>query len=274
MLFIATPIFAAEIRLDAHKSEVSSGDQFSIDVIIHSDEPLNAVEGRLVFPTEQLVIKEIHEGNSVLNFWLEKPHVEIPGIVVFSGITPGGFSGANNKIFSVVFEAKNTGYASVALRDIKAMKNDGLGTVATLLIRDTVVSVKPGDSNFRREVFTDIEPPEDFTPTIENNSSIFDGKYFIVFTTQDKISGVDHYEVREGKWGWFRVSSSPYLLKYQGLDRNIFVKVVDKSGNERVVVLDARQQTPWYRHYAVPGILLIMLAVGLLLKKTWLKFTR
>jgi len=271
-LFVAAPVFAAEIRLDAQKSEINSGEQFLVDIIIHSEESLNAVEGRLIFPADKLLIKEIRDGNSVINFWVEKPRLEASGVILFSGITPGGFSGANNNIFSVVFEAKNTGIASVALQNTKALQNDGLGSQTALLTRDTAVSIKPGDSNVPKEILIDKEPPEDFNPSIENDPKIFDGKYFLVFATQDKISGIANYKVREGEWGWFTVAESPYLLKHQSLDRKIFVKAVDKVGNERITMLNAQQQVPWYRHYAVIGILLVIV-FGFLVKKLWSKFT-
>lgn len=273
-LFVAVPVFAAEIRLDAHKSEINSGEQFLVDIVIHSEESLNAIEGQLIFPADKLLVKEIRDGNSVINFWVEKPRLESSGVILFSGITPGGFSGANNNIFSVAFEAKNTGTASVVLQNTKALKNDGLGTETALSTRDATVSIKPGDSNVPKEALTDTDLPEDFNPTIESDPNIFDGKYFIVFATQDKASGIGRYEVREGEWGWFRVVESPYLLKHQSLDRKIFVKAIDKNGNERIAVLSARQQAPWYRQYTVLGILLVMVLVGFLLKKLWPRFTK
>ena len=272
-LFVATPVFAAEIRLDAQKSEINSGEQFLVDIIIHSEESLNAVEGRLIFPADKLLIKEIRDGNSIINFWVEKPRLEASGVILFSGITPGGFSGANNNIFSVVFEAKNTGIASVALQNTKALKNDGLGTETALLTRDTAVSIKSGDSNVRKEILIDKELPEDFNLTIESDPNIFDGKYFLVFATQDKISGIANYKVREGEWGWFRVAESPYLLKHQSLDRKIFVKAIDKVGNERITILNAQHQVPWYRQYAMFGIILVVVVLGFLVKKLWSKFT-
>ena len=273
-LFVAVPVFAAEIRLDAHKAEINSGEQFLVDIIIHSEESLNAVEGRLVFPADQLIVKEIRDGNSVINFWVEKPRLESSGVILFSGITPGGFSGANNSIFSVVFEAKNTGIASVALQNTKALKNDGLGTETALLTRDTAVSIKSGDSNVPKETLTDKEPPEDFNPSIESDPNIFDGKFFLVFATQDKAAGIDRYEVREGEWGWFTEAQSPYLLKHQSLDRKIFVKAIDKSGNERIAVLNAQHQASWYRQYAMFGIILMVVVLGFLLKKLWPRFTK
>lgn len=273
-LFVAVPVFAAEIRLDANKSEINSGEQFLVDIVIHSEESLNAIEGRLTFPTDKLLVKEIRDGNSVINFWVEKPHIDGSGVILFSGITPGGFSGANNSIFSVVFEAKNDGVASIVLDGAKALRNDGLGSQAVLSTHNTAVSIKPGDSNVPKETLTDIELPEDFNPTIQSDPNIFGGKYFLVFATQDKTSGIDRYEVREGEWGWFTVAESPYLLKHQSLDRKIFVKAIDKNGNERIAVLDAQHQAPWYRHYAVLGILIVMLFVGFLLKKLWPRFTK
>ncbi len=270
-LFVAVPVFAAEIRLDAHKAEINSGEQFLVDIIIHSEESLNAVEGRLVFPADQLIVKEIRDGNSVINFWVEKPRLESSGVILFSGITPGGFSGANNSIFSVVFEAKNTGTASVVLQNTKALKNDGLGTETVLKTRDTTVFIKPGDSNMPKETLIDIELPEDFNPTIENDSNIFDGKYFLVFATQDKISGIANYKVREGEWGWFSVAESPYVLKHQSLDRKIFVKAIDKNGNERIAVLNAQHQVPWYRQYIIFIIIFMVIVLGFffLTSQTW-----
>lgn len=273
-IFIAENVFAAEIRIDAHKVEINSGEQFLIDVIIHSEESLNALQGRLIFPTDKLLVKEIRDGNSSINFWVEKPHIEKPGTILFSGITPGGFSGANNSVFSVVFEAKNTGLASIILNDAEALNNDGLGSPAVLNARDAVISIKSGDSNPRKEILTDIDLPEDFKITIEKDPNVFDGKYFLVFATQDKISGIDVYKVREGKWGWFSVAESPYLLKHQSLDKKIFVKAVDKSGNERIVILEAKHPVKWYQQNELVGILLVMMAFVFIIKIAWQKFTK
>lgn len=273
-LFVARPVLATEIRLDTHKAEINSGEQFLVDVVIHSEESLNAVEGRLIFPTDKLLVKEIRDGNSAINFWVEKPHIETSGIILFSGITPGGFSGANNIIFSVVFEAKNTGVTSLVLQDTKALLNNGLGTESTLLTHNAAVSIKPGDGNTRKEILTDTELPEDFSPTIESNPNIFAGKYFLVFASQDKISGIANYKVREGRWGWFDEALSPYFLRHQSLDRNIYIKAIDKAGNERTIVLNAQNEMPWYQQYTIFGIILIVIAFSLLLKKLWSRFIK
>jgi hypothetical protein len=273
LVTLTSPVFAAEIRLDAHKVEITPGEQFSVDVIVHSSESLNAIEGNLVFPEDKLKVKEIYDGNSVVNFWVEKPRVETSNTIVFSGITPGGFTGANNTIFRVIFEAKNTGVASIMFYGVKILQNDGLGTQAMLVTRDTAVSIKPGDDSVYKETLVDTEAPEDFNITIESDPNIFEGKHFIVFDTQDKSSGIARYEVREGRWGWFTLAESPYLLKHQSLDKKIFVKAIDKSNNERVSVLPPKTQAPWWKIYGKFGIIIFVIVSCLFLKNVWPKFT-
>ena len=102
-LFTPSFVFAAEIRIDSYKAEVKIGEQFVVAVIVHSEKQLNAIEGRLVFPEDLLSVREIRDGNSVINFWIKKPQSESLGGIVFSGITPGGFSDPNNFVFAFFF---------------------------------------------------------------------------------------------------------------------------------------------------------------------------
>lgn len=67
-----------------------------------------------------------------------------------------------------------------------------------------------------------------------SDPAIFDGKYFLVFATQDKGSGISHYEVCEGGKRKCAIAESPYLLQNQKLNQKIFVKAVDKNGNEYI----------------------------------------
>lgn len=264
---------ASEIRLETSKAEMGVEEQFVVNIAVSADEPTNALLGRLVFSQDLLSMKEIRDGDSVINLWVEKPHVDKSGIF-FSGVTPGGFTGVNNRIFSVVFEAKNTGTAFLNVEDVKALKNDGLGTEIPLLIHNTAISIRSGDSSASKETLVDTEPPEDFTPIITNNPLFFEGQNVLIFGTQDKMSGIEHYEVREGEWGRFVRAESPYLLKYQSLDRKIFVKAIDRAGNGRLAILRAREQTSGYGDYWILDILSIIVAVLFLLKKLWLRFTK
>ena len=269
-------MFAAEIRIDSYKAEVKIGEQFVVAVIVHSEKQLNAIEGRLVFPEDLLSVREIRDGNSVINFWIKKPQSESLGGIVFSGITPGGFSDPNNFVFAVVFEAKGEGAAAVTLQETTALRNDGAGTKEPLSVHNVNIVINPGDSNARKESLSDTAPPEDFTPIIARDQNIFDDKYFFVFAAQDKGSGIDHYEVKEFRFAlisflsqWVR-AESPYVLKDQELKSRIVVKAIDNSGNERIAAIALRYPLSWYDHIPIIGILIVMLiSCVVVFKKIW-----
>jgi len=79
----------------------------------------------------------------------------------------------------------------------------------------------------------DTMPPEEFRPEIGKDPSMFEGKYFLSFATNDSSSGLDYFQVKEGKRDFKRVNS-PYLLEDQSLRSKISVKAVDKAGNEKI----------------------------------------
>lgn len=273
-MLIPTALSAAEIRVNAEKVNVGVGDQFLVNVTVYSTESVNTIEGQIVFPTDKLAVKEISDGNSVVNFWIERPTLGSDGIVSFSGITPGGFVGVNNHILSVIFEARETGLASIEMHSLKALLNDGSGTEVPLSAHNTAVSIKAGDSQVRKEKVIDQEPPEDFILVITEDQALFEGRKFLVFAAQDKISGIDHYEIREGEWGWFTVAESPYPLKHQLRDRKIFVKAIDKNGNERVMAMEAQYPSKWYQRHVLSGIILALIVCGFLIKILWLRFIK
>ena len=65
---------AAEIYFDNKNQEIRVGDQFEVGVFINTDEEsINAIEGKIIFPQDLLEIKKINDGNSIINFWIEKP---------------------------------------------------------------------------------------------------------------------------------------------------------------------------------------------------------
>src|SRR3989344_6914240 len=198
-------------------------------------EDINALEGTLVLP-EGMSVNEIQTGNSAILVWISSPK-QVGNAITFAGITPGGFMGTY-PVFTISGEFDAQDLERVRFEPINALKNDGSGMSVPVRIPLSPVELK-----------SDTEPPEDFTPVVTSDPNVFDGKYFLVFATQDKSSGIDRYEVREGRWGWFREVESPYLLKNQQLDRDVYVKATDSAGNERVAVLAARVHKSWWKGY-------------------------
>jgi hypothetical protein len=273
LFFASIPsiIFANEVRLDSNKTEVRVGEEFFISVVAHTNEPANAIEGRVVFSSELFDIKEVYEGSSIINFWIETPNKNTPGIIIFSGITPGGFGGANQNIFSFVLRAKKEGTALLNLENINLLSADGNGTKISSKVYPANVLIKSGDSAIREEEIEDMDPPEDFRVFISRDESIFENKYFLVFSTQDKKSGIDHYEIKEGTWSLFSNAESPYLLKNQGLNKRVYIKAIDKEGNNRIVIFEPQNLKTGWREYLYFVIILLIIASSILIKLIWLK---
>lgn len=274
---------AVELNLTSQSQEIRSGDQFEAGFFLNTDnEDINAVEGKIVFPADLLELKEIRDGNSIINFWIERPSVsrqtdakqerETNANIVFSGIIPGGYLGKKGLIFSVVFQSIQEGQGSIEIRDIKALLNDGKGTAANVTISNLqfVISGQAPASQPAAVERKDADMPEVFEPIVTSDPAVLGGKYFLVFATQDKGSGIDHYEIQENRKQkienrmWIE-AESPYVLKDQNLKSYIYVKAVDKAENERVAVVEPRYPLKWYEQPLIWVIIILGIAIGYIL---------
>ena len=103
----------------------------------------------------------------------------------------------------------------------------------------------------------DTTPPEEFSLKIGQESTVFEGKYFLNFSTADNTSGIEYYEVKEGKKDWEK-AISPYLLKDQMLGKEIIVRAYDKAGNYREANIKPSYKITW--EY---GLCLILILTGI-----------
>jgi len=279
-VLVAVVAQAAEVKLLAPLRTISPGNQFNIDVVLDTKgEAVNALEGQIVFPSIRLELVEIQSGNSIVSFWIEKPKVEAETIA-FSGIIPGGFQGENGLIVSLLFEAKQPGAGRIAIKDVKVLKNDGAGTPAETTMTDWLFSISTTTQRVAvpTKEAKDQEPPESFYPEIGKDETLFFGKWFLVFATQDKASGIDHYEVKESRQRIFSLfqkwsrAESPQVLADQDLRSFIFVKAVDKAGQKRIMRLAPRYPSLWYQNYENLSIIIaISFLILFVTKKIWQK---
>ncbi len=251
-------------------------------------EEINAVEMRLKFSPDDFLIKDASDGNSIINLWVEKSGFSNEkGEIYFSGIIPGGFKGGNGQLLKIVLLPKKVGEKSFEIKEAKVLLNDGIGTQTDIKISNLQFNVRaagiPAKTTTPSIPAKDTEPPEPFTPQIARDPNIFGGKYFLVFATQDKISGIAEYFIRESPQrqsakqisakDWIAVES-PYLLRDQKLTSYIYVKAVDKARNERIEMLPPQKVLPWYRiyqNYLIYGIIAVMAFFSYLI---WRKFIR
>jgi len=285
---LALPLIgqAAELYLESSENNYYIDETFVVDIRINvkHGESINAIEGYIEFPNNILEIKDFSTGNSILTF-IEKPKInQEQGLISFVGIIPGGYSGMipgdpgpSNLLGKIIFESISSGTAKIILKDnSQALLSDGKGTIAELSTKGVILEVEPPKEvqplrdEWQEELEKDKIPPEDFKPEIVK----IDDKYYLSFTTKDKDSGVDHYDILE-KFSILRLgiarwveTNSPYLLKDQSLSSRIEIKAIDKVGNERIVKLPATYSLPWYKNYFI-WVIIILVILSYLCFKLW-----
>jgi len=244
--FLLPVAMAAEFYFQAEQEAVGVGEILRLEVLLDGREGINAVGGEIIYPKDLLELKDISDGNSFVSFWVQRPTAEKP---VFAGIVPGGYFLKDRKFLTLEFLTKKIGQGNISIKSGQAFLNDGAGTLARLKITNYQFLITK-EAGLVAEKIQDFYPPEEFTPQISSSPEIFDGKLFLTFATQDKGAGLSHYEVAEipaAWWGLFRPKpknwekvEAPLELKDQELKSWVFIKAIDKTGNERLVVLSPK----------------------------------
>ena len=281
-LLLPVKSFAATLSWSPASVSAKPGENFEVSLLINGDkQKINALSGAIVYNPEILVLKEIREADSVINFWLEKPSLNKSGLVNFSGIIPGGFDAVLSpyyaearpgRIFSLVFTSKQEGESKVALESPEVFLNNAEGKLAELKaisplgvkISETVENNAPVSA-----VARDTDPPEIFTPQVGRDQNIFDGQWFVAFSARDTGSGVARYQIQE-HWNispdykdtrnWQEVTS-PYLLTNQALNKYISVRAIDRAGNQRVATLSPPAGNRGYANKTV-WLIIILLCIA------------
>lgn len=253
IFFLCAPLssFAMRVFFETTQASYGVGQEFMVHVYLDtSGQKINTISGEINLPLLNMELMDISTGNSSVLFWIERPEVVLErNGVVFSGITPGGISGSSLRLFSLRVRAMQEGQGFLNIDTVSALLHDGEGTAVDvsfdarpLLITDPAdLQIIDNDTIF------DMEPPEDFVPVVVQDSNLYGGDFVLVFATQDKLSGIAWYEIKEGLLGRFTLAESPYVLKDQTLSKKIFVRAVDMQGNERLVTVRAvnRQLFPY-----------------------------
>ncbi|OGZ93670.1 MAG: hypothetical protein A2633_05835 [Candidatus Sungbacteria bacterium RIFCSPHIGHO2_01_FULL_47_32] len=264
---LATSAEAARLYMTPLKGSYQPGDTFGVDVRIDSEgECVNVVDAKISFPKGAVRPVDFSRGESILTLWIETPALApVTDTISFSGGIPGGYCGRaggdpgiSNVLGRIIFSVPgfSVGVAPVGIAHIdfletsKVLLNDGLGTEAKLQREGSAFTISTTPSTTTTNewvdaVRSDTTPPEPFVVEVQQNPLAFGGKHFIVFSTTDKQTGLDHYEVSEvDRYGntpnserpaLWKTVQSPYVLSDQEIKSVIRVKAVDKAGNERVV---------------------------------------
>lgn len=247
-LYLASFTTLSAAQIHAEYEPANAGMRVVHLILDTEGESLNAIEGELAIRSG--TSHEIRDGNSLISLWITKP---MKGDTIsFAGITPGGFSGSHGLLFSMVLDESD----EVLFRKGLAYRSDGTGTA---------IALSRGE---RREVsgsaLSDASPPESFSATLTRNDDVFDGKYVLIFATQDKGRGMDYFEVCEGLVARCTRAESPYILNNQDADFLIRIRAVDLAGNVRTSYLFTQEAQIQYGLVIFLGILIIVSAIYVL----------
>ncbi len=290
-LFSTLPASGAGLLFGVHNPQVGVGQVFEVGVFLNTEgAELNAVEGSIVWSKDSFNLEEVRDGNSIVSLWVERPALRADGGGVhFTGVLPGGFVGTRGYLFSVILQPERVGQAGISTTAEQLLLNDGQGTAAPITRAPLKVMVVAQAKTPGFLPPYDAEAPEPFTPELARDPGVFGGQWFVVFATQDKGSGLSHYEVQEkpeysiqnlgfrdlpfvffptsyilnpNSW---RVAESPYRLRDQGLHSSLWVRAIDRAGNVRLAQLPAAVPLPWYFGFWLWVVSAILVALGTLL---------
>ena len=247
-------------RVGLQEESFGVGGTVQVDLKLDTrEQSVNAVEGKIFFPVDLVLLRGISQADSIVSFWVEPPEEKQSGEIVFSGIVPGGYNGTEGQVLSFEFLATNEGFAKVRIEEEKVLLNDGKGTELGTILSGLDLDIGPTNSSDATKdqspvIFSDNTPPESFVPAVSSHQDIFDGQWFVSFYARDDNLGVDHYEIIEStkrfnfdeddseKVDWIE-AESPTLLKDQDLRSHIYVKAVDKAGNEIIASVEPQEKS-------------------------------
>lgn len=264
--------FGARLFFDTAYTSMAPRQDFVVNVLVNTEgQSINAVQGEIEILGQSVNVSKINSGDSVINFWIEDPHKSMlknqtHTRISFSGIATAGFSKEKSPLFSFVINASEVGDIVLNTSSLKILKNNGTGQDVEVTTVPLTLSVAEGSTIITTpRDDQDIAPPEDFVPIVSNEVGMFDGKYFLIFATQDKGSGIDRYEIKEGEWGAWTSAESPFLLSDQSLTSDLYIKAVDGAQNSRIVKINAKNHPKWYQQNINIAIIIIFVLIGLLI---------
>lgn len=246
---------------------------------------INTIEGVLKVDPRLATLDsgdiQVSDSGSIITYWITRPtYDKAQHVIRFAGGIPGGYTGSTGIILSIIFPPYDgeTIDRAVNVAELRAYKNDGAASSANISSANFSLGDIAGeidqavqDNLYLDGTRKDDIPPEVFSPQISQNPDVFNGKWFINFSTIDKQSGIDHYEIQETRSGsldsgnW-KTASSPYELQDQELHSFVYVIAIDRQGNERIIKVFPRLPLSWLQLYGkeVGGIVLLVIAAGVI----------
>jgi len=133
LCWLASPAAAqaATMYFSPNQGSHTVGQSFSVNVLVtSSDQAMNAVSGRVNFPSDKLEVTSVNKSGSIINLWVREPSFSnSDGSVTFEGIVLNpGYRGSGGKVISIQFRTRALGSAVLSISPASVLANDGQGT--------------------------------------------------------------------------------------------------------------------------------------------------
>ena len=270
-LLSVTIVNGARIYFEPQETVVGTEGTFLVAVLLDSEaDTINAISVSIDV-SEEFTIKDTRDGDSIISLWVEKPSWNVnTRELKFSGLIPGGFFGTYAHLLTLELSTTGKvgeGTLSFNPEETIILRNSANAEKIAFDLQSITLPVILGKENIPVEII-DTDPPERFVPFIAQYKQTFEGNYVVVFSTQDKISGICCYFVAEAEketsdyssLAW-KEAESPYTLNDQSLRSFIYIKAVDKEGNETIAIVSPQSTGLVYRMLVIASILIVMAVV-------------
>jgi hypothetical protein len=274
-LVIPLSVNAAEISFESQENTVGLATPFLVSVNLSADVAVNAFDLSIRFP-DGFEPVDISDGNSIVPMWIEHPLFDpLTHLLTLSGFIPGGYSGKDGRIVTLSIEAHRAGQVSISVDTQKShmYRNNPPGIQEPISSSPLMLTADNAKNNVAYDI-PDSYPPETFTPVVALLPTDRGDAWMLVFATQDKGSGIDHYEVREVNsmlpfLSTWHSAESPYLLTDQSLRSSIDIRAYDKKGNVREESVAQRNPTLIINLWLDIALVGLILGIAFIIRMLW-----
>ncbi len=185
--------FTSRVYFETASTTVAPQSDFVVSVFVDADEPVNALDFQVVYPTS-LEFKNLDTSNSIITFWQNGNTLVSPGHIRISGGIVPAFTGVHGLVASLHFHANTIGKNTFSFERTYAYIADGTGAHRALSGTPFSLSVAEGVSPLEtQKVVTDTTNP---ILTFQIAKDPIKNTKLIIYDARDPESGIRIVEMR------------------------------------------------------------------------------
>lgn len=261
------------------------GATITVQATLTTPTPINVVQSAVLFDGKMVTIENPSSGSSVLQYWQQQPNINaaMSAVSFTGGLPTPGFQGTAGKLIGFTLKAKAAGVTTLSFAPTtQVLANDGNGAPLPTQLDSLTLRIEPPSAHTPPAPEpADTTPPTNLELIIGHDSHLFNGDWFAVFQATDADSGIDYYEIAETKpdktlpenTDWQK-ASSPFRLRLQTESSKVFLRAVDKAGNQTIIsqihkvkpFITTQQSRPWWL-LAFVALLIILILTAILRRR-------